>query len=73
MISLIDTKQFIANQQIKTAFVTNCNILTIIHWKISINLLINSQKLLSEISLNPENSSILTCYKVYIKLIIYGL
>ena len=39
---LINTRQFIANQQIKSAFATNCIIL--IHWKISINLFINSQR-----------------------------
>ena len=42
---MINTRQFIANQQIKTAFVTNCIILTIIHWKLLINLSINSKKL----------------------------
>ena len=38
-------KQLIANQWIKTAFATIGIILTIIHWKISINLIINFQKL----------------------------
>ena len=36
--------KFIANQKMKAAFATNGIILTIIHWKISINLLTNSQK-----------------------------
>ena len=40
------TKQLIANQQINAAFVTNVIILTIIHLKISMNLLINSQNFL---------------------------
>ena len=38
------TRELIANQQLKTAFATNGIIPTIIHWKISIILLINSQK-----------------------------
>ena len=42
---MINNGQFIANQQIKTVFATNVIILTIIKWKISINLFINSQKL----------------------------
>ena len=41
---MINTREFIVIQQIKTAFDTNGIILTIIHWKISINLLINFQK-----------------------------
>ena len=36
--------QFIVILQIKTAFAVNGIILTIIHWKISINLFVNSQK-----------------------------
>ena len=44
MISLTNNRMFIANQRIKTAFATNDIILIIIHWKISINLLINSKK-----------------------------
>ena len=42
---MINTKQFIANQQIKVAFTTNDIILTIIHWEILIDSLINLQKL----------------------------
>ena len=42
---MINTRQLIANQQIKAAFETDGIIFTIVHWKISINLLINSQKL----------------------------
>ena len=45
MISLINTTQSIAIQQLKSAFATNGIILTNIHWKISINLLINSKKI----------------------------
>ena len=45
MIYLVNTRQFIAYQQIKTEFATNYIILIIIHWKISINLMINSKKL----------------------------
>ena len=41
----INTSQLIENQQIKTAFAINGIMLTMIHWKISINLLINFQKL----------------------------
>ena len=44
VISLINARQFIANQQIKTAFTTNGIMLGIIHWKISIILFVNSQK-----------------------------
>ena len=42
---LINARQFIANQQINTTFATKCIILTIIHWKNSINLMIYSQKI----------------------------
>ena len=45
MIFLINTRQLIANQQIKTAFATNGIMLTLIHQKTSINLLINSLNL----------------------------
>ena len=46
MISLINTRQLITNQQIKTTFTNGIilTILTIIRWKFSINLLINLQK-----------------------------
>ena len=43
----INTRQFNANEQIKTAFATNGTILTIIHWKISINLFIDSQEFIT--------------------------
>ena len=43
IISPINIRQFIANQQIKTAFATNDIIFNIIYWKISFFL--NSQKL----------------------------
>ena len=42
MVSLINTRQFVANKQIKIEFSVNGITLIIIHWKISINLLINS-------------------------------
>ena len=42
--NIVNTRQFNANQQIKTALPTNGIILTKIHWKISINFLINSPK-----------------------------
>ena len=47
---MINTRQFVANQQIKTGFATNGIILIIIHRKISINLFINSQKNLLQCS-----------------------
>ena len=40
LISMINTKQFIVNQQIKTAFATIGIILTIIHWKMVISTLL---------------------------------
>ena len=44
MISLINTRQLIANKQLKAKFATNVIILAIIHCKISINSFVNSQR-----------------------------
>ena len=54
---MINIRQLIANQRIKTTLVTNGIILTIIHWKNSINILINSQKIYISKIVNPKNYS----------------
>ena len=70
MNSLINTKQFNGNQQIKTAFATNSIIFIIIHWKVSINLFITSQKVctLQFFSNNPYISYILSGMAVEVKI-----
>ena len=62
MTSLINTGRFIVNKQIKEVFATNGIILIKIHWKISINLFINSQKKLYTVK---EGASINTKLKKY--------
>ena len=73
-----NTRQFIANQQVKTVFVTNSMILITIHWKTTTNLLKNLQKKLlqCEKSLFFDNFDLKTIFHkifIYTKIVFFTL
>ena len=71
MIYLIKSRQLITNKQIKTAFSTNGIILTIIHCKISINLLLNLQKLFTVYRLGLYSNILVL--PIYMSSVVLGL